>query len=49
MRVLLIQMPFFTLDTPSISLSLLKAALDRSGLQCDLKYFNVDFGEQYVN
>lgn len=46
MRVLLIQMPFFTLDTPSISLSLLKAALDRSGLQCDLKYFNVDFGER---
>ena len=46
MRVLLIQMPFFTLDTASISLSLIKAALDRADVACDLKYFNLEFGKR---
>lgn len=46
MRVLLVQMPFFTLDTPSISLSLVKASLEREGIDCDLDYFNLDFGDR---
>ena len=43
MRILLIQMPFHTSDMPSISLSLLKAALLRAGYACDLAYFNLEF------
>ena len=43
MRVLLIQMPFHTPDMPSISLALLKAALQRAGYACDLLYFNLEF------
>ncbi|HUI87213.1 MAG TPA: RiPP maturation radical SAM C-methyltransferase [Anaerolineales bacterium] len=42
-RVMLINMPFATRWTPSIGLSLLKAALLREGIACDLKYFNLDF------
>jgi ribosomal peptide maturation radical SAM protein 1 len=45
MRVLLLQLPFFTLDTPSISLSLVKASLDRAGVPCDLRYLNLEFGD----
>src|SRR3954454_1428253 len=46
MRALLVQMPFFTVDTPSISLALIKAALERAGHECDIAYFNLDFGDR---
>jgi len=39
-------MPFFTADTASISLSLLKGALHRAGHECDIEYFNLDFAER---
>jgi ribosomal peptide maturation radical SAM protein 1 len=39
-------MPFFTLDSPSIGLSLLKAALVSDGVDCELKYFNLELGKQ---
>ncbi len=45
MRVLLIQMPFFALDTPSISLALVKAALEEAGVPCDLRYLNIELGK----
>ncbi len=45
MRVLLIQMPFFALDTPSISLALVKAALERAGFACDVRYLNIELGK----
>ncbi len=46
MRVLLIQMPFFTLDTPSISLALVKASLEDAGFQCDQRYLSLEFGKR---
>lgn len=50
-RVLLINMPISTRERPSIGLSLLKAALLRDGIACDLRYFNLRFaaliGETY--
>ena len=42
-RVMLINMPFTTRWGPAIGLSLLKAALLRDGVACDLKYFNLKF------
>ncbi|HUI87214.1 MAG TPA: RiPP maturation radical SAM C-methyltransferase [Anaerolineales bacterium] len=42
-RVMLVNMPFTTRWGPAIGLSLLKAALLRDGIACDLKYFNLDF------
>jgi len=45
-RVLLLQLPFFTLDSPSIALSLLKASLKEANIPCDLLYRNLDFGKQ---
>ncbi|HUH95912.1 MAG TPA: RiPP maturation radical SAM C-methyltransferase [Anaerolineales bacterium] len=42
-RVMLINMPFTTRWGPAIGLSLLKAALLRDGVPCDLKYFNLKF------
>ena len=50
-RVMLINMPVSTRERPSIGLSLLKAALVRDGVACDVKYFNLRFaaliGEAY--
>ena len=46
MRVLLVQMPFFLLDTPSISLALLKASLEDAGLECDVRYLNLEFAKK---
>src|SRR5688572_21827343 len=45
MRALLIQMPFHMLDTPSISLSNLRSALEAKGFACDIKYLNTEFGK----
>ena len=40
---LLISMPFGSLFSPSIGLSLLRAALDRDGLPCEIRYFTQRF------
>src|SRR5688500_20395677 len=45
-RVLLIQMPFFVLDTPNVSLSNLRGALEANGFACDLKYLNIELGKR---
>lgn len=44
-RTLLVNMPFAGRRTPSVGLSLLKAALERDGLPCDIRYFNLTFAE----
>src|SRR5205814_4854796 len=42
-RAALVSMPFGIFVRPSIGLSLLKAALERDGLSCDLYYLNLRF------
>lgn len=44
-RVMLLNMPVSTRERPSIGLSLLKAALLRDGITCEVKYFNLRFAE----
>jgi hypothetical protein len=44
-RVLFICMPFAGVDRPALGISLLKAALARVGIGCDIEYFNVLFAE----
>jgi len=41
MRVALIVMPFAAPDRPSLAVGLLEACLERAGIACDAKYFNV--------
>lgn len=43
MRVLLASMPFSTLHYPGIGISLLKPALERAGVACDIRYFFLNF------
>ena len=43
MRVLLVTMPFGKIDRPSLPLGLLKAALARDGVDCDVAYLNLAF------
>ena len=43
MRVLLTSMPFGALERQALGLSLLKACLARSGVECDVRYLNLDF------
>ncbi|MCP4656013.1 MAG: RiPP maturation radical SAM protein 1 [bacterium] len=43
MRVALIVMPFAAPDRPSLAVGLLDACLERAGIRCDAKYFNVTF------
>jgi len=45
-RVLLVNMPFSNLRWPNLGLSLLKAALLRRGIACDVAYLNFDFAER---
>jgi len=45
-RVLLVNMPFSNLRWPNIGPSLLKAALARRGIGCDIAYLNFDFAER---
>src|SRR4051812_32007261 len=45
MRVALVNMPFFTVYHPSIGLGLLKAALARDGVACDVLNLNIECGE----
>lgn len=43
--VCLVQMPFASLERPSIGLSLLKSGLLRQGLSCEIVYANLTFAE----
>ena len=45
-RVLLVNMPFSNLRWPNIGPSLLKAALGRRDIGCDVAYLNFDFAER---
>ena len=45
-RVLLVNMPFSNLRWPNLGPSLLKAALLRRDIACDLAYFNFDLAER---
>ncbi len=45
-RVLLVQMPFFRLESPSLGLELLHAALRREGIESQVAYLNLDFGRR---
>lgn len=45
-RVLLVNMPFSNLRWPNLGISLLKAALARRGIGCDVAYLNFDFAER---
>jgi ribosomal peptide maturation radical SAM protein 1 len=44
-KVLLISMPFGTLDRPALGISLLKANLQHQGYPCDIRYFTFTFAE----
>jgi ribosomal peptide maturation radical SAM protein 1 len=44
--VLLVSMPFGPLFSPSIALSLLKAALAAHGIPAEVRYFSLDFAER---
>ena len=45
-RVLLVVPPFHQVFTPALGVSLLKAALTRAGIPCDVLYLNIPFAEQ---
>jgi hypothetical protein len=45
-RIALVCMPFASGSRPSLGLSLLKAALTRRGLPCDVLYFHLRFAER---
>lgn len=45
MRVLLVSMPWHALDRPSLGLSLLRAALERDGHRCEVRYLGFDFAD----
>ena len=45
-RVLIVNMPFSNLRWPNLGPSLLKAALTKRGIGCDLAYLNFDFAEK---
>lgn len=45
-RVLLLNMPFCSTVSPSIGLSLLKAAATRDGIPCDIRYLNLLYAER---
>src|SRR3990172_4844665 len=45
-RVLIVNMPFSNLRWPNLGPSLLKAALVKRGIGCDMAYLNFDFAER---
>jgi ribosomal peptide maturation radical SAM protein 1 len=44
-RVLLLVMPFLTLPRPHLGLALLKAAMARQGMSCEIRYFSFRFAD----
>lgn len=47
-RVLLICMPMGLVQTPNLGLSLLKAAVERQGTPCDVRYLSVELLEHFI-
>jgi ribosomal peptide maturation radical SAM protein 1 len=45
-EVALVNMPFYGIDRPSLGLSLLKAALNKRNIPCDVHYLNLCFAHQ---
>jgi ribosomal peptide maturation radical SAM protein 1 len=45
-RVLLVQMPFFRLESPCLGLELLDASLRRAGIESEVLYLNLEFGRR---
>src|SRR5271170_2850881 len=45
MKVAIVVMPFLAIDRPSLAAGLLKAAVEKRGVACDCKYFNVTFAK----
>jgi ribosomal peptide maturation radical SAM protein 1 len=45
MRVAIIVMPFLGVDRPSLAAGLLKAGVEKRGIACDCKYFNITFAK----
>jgi ribosomal peptide maturation radical SAM protein 1 len=45
MRVMLLSMPWHALERPSLGLSLLRAALERDGHDCEVRYLGFDFAD----
>ena len=45
-RVLLVQMPFFRLESPSLGLELLAASLRRAGVQSEVAYLNLELSRR---
>jgi ribosomal peptide maturation radical SAM protein 1 len=46
-KVLLVSMPFGELTVPGLGLCLLKPALARRGIECDIRYFGLDLFAHY--
>lgn len=44
-RVLLVNMPFAAVESPSLALGLLKSGLVKEGIPCDVEYLNIRFAE----
>ena len=42
----LVQMPFGSVERPSLALGLLKASLSEAGLTCDVTYANLAYAER---
>src|SRR5215468_8435224 len=45
MKVILVSMPFGSLDRQALGLSILKARLSEFGIRCDVRYLNFAFAE----
>lgn len=45
-RIVLVQMPFYTLCRPSISLSLLRGVLEQDGHEAEVRYLNSDYARR---
>jgi hypothetical protein len=44
-RVLLVAMPFLSLERPALGIALLKASLRDAGIDCDCKYLQFSFAD----
>jgi ribosomal peptide maturation radical SAM protein 1 len=45
-RIVLVQMPFYSLCRPSISLSLLRGVLEKDGHETEIRYLNIDYARR---
>src|SRR5437588_406899 len=47
-RVLLVCMPMGLVQTPNLGISLLKPALERDGIDCDVRYLNIEMLDHFI-